>query len=639
MGPAGQRLRRHAALLGLAASISLSGWWAPAAWDRLELQWLQFSQERRGSRAVPPRLVIVAIDDFSLQQAQNSDLSQDPQLRQLGSWPWPRARYGAIAERLLRCGASAVAIDLLFETPSSHGPDDDRRFAQALQRHPGRVALGAQVLESRGAVAGLSLSEPIATLRRVLSPAGLGLLNGHPDADGTLREWPSLQGARLRAAGLNPTPPSLAVAALKAGGEPAAAAWRPAWGWTPLLDPYGPPRTIPTVPIWSLLTADGAAKLCRSGLFQRRLVLIGPTAAVFQDLHHTPWAGQEGMPGVEIHATELANRLERRPLLFLPHSALWSALLGGACLGLGLACRRWERPLSRLGWCLLIGVGWLLLGMAAAGQWALGLRLFSLGTVSLVTGVLSSAEATVKLQWQRRRLRQSLERYLSPAIAARIANQPAEADHLLGGQRSEVVVLVTDIRGFTDYTHRMGQAGRSLEVVDRLNQYFSELVGAIHAQGGSVDKFIGDSCLAVFGAPLHRGNPQEAEAALRAATEIQRRLERLNEGWREQGLEPWHQVIALSFGPVISGNIGSAARMDYTVIGDAVNNASRLESFAKQSGYALVLSEAVAALLDPSWTLLDLGDQELRGQQRQRVFAVQSVHDASSGAETDLEEP
>jgi adenylate cyclase len=129
----------------------------------------------------------------------------------------------------------------------------------------------------------------------------------------------------------------------------------------------------------------------------------------------------------------------------------------------------------------------------------------------------------------------------------------------------------------------------------------------------------------VFGAPLHRGNQREAEAALEAAIDIQQRLDRLNQRWQEQGLEPWQQVIALSFGPVISGNIGSASRMDYTVIGDAVNNASRLESFAKRSGHGLVLSAAVAELLDGRWTLQDLGEQELRGQQRQRVFAVESV--------------
>jgi adenylate cyclase len=291
-----------------------------------------------------------------------------------------------------------------------------------------------------------------------------------------------------------------------------------------------------------------------------------------------------------------------------------------------------------LTWLGAIGLGWILLGAALAAQLAIGLRLFSLAAVSLLTGVVSSGEATVRLQWQRRRLRQSLERYLSPAVAAQIADQSTADAELLGGQQAEVVVLLTDLRGFTRYTHQMSRRGQAVEVVDRLNAYFTELVSAIHAHGGTVDKFIGDSCLAVFGAPLHRGNGQEANAALDAAEEIQQRLQTLNTNWSRQGIEPWQQVIAISFGSVISGNIGSPSRMDYTVIGDAVNSASRLEAIAKANGYPLVITEAVAQLLNGSRPLRDLGLQELRGQEPLRVFAVESVHDDSSTQEKPLED-
>ena len=638
MVPAGHWVRRHAAWLGLASAVSLSGWLWPQSLNGLELLFLQASQELRGPRAVPSGVTIVAIDDFSLQQAQNSDLSNDVQLKTLGSWPWPRAVYADLVQHLLRCGASAVAIDLLFDTPSSHGAADDNKLLASLQRQRSRLILGAQILESRGSLAGLSLSQPLQKLQQAAGPGGLGLLNGHPDPDGTLRAWPSLFAKDMRQAGLPQAPPSLAVAALAAAGHQKAARHQPPPGWTPLLDPYGPARTIPTIPIWQLLTPASAAELCRSGIFRQQVVLIGPTAAVFQDLHHTALAGQEGLPGVEIHATEVANRLEGRPLLFLPQSALWSAVLGATCLGLGLASRRWDRPLSRLTWLGAIGLGWILLGAALAAQLAIGLRLFSLAAVSLLTGVVSSGEATVRLQWQRRRLRQSLERYLSPAVAAQIADRSTADDELLGGQQAEVVVLLTDLRGFTRYTHQMSRRGQAVEVVDRLNAYFTELVSAIHAHGGTVDKFIGDSCLAVFGAPLHRGNGQEANAALDAAEEIQQRLQTLNTHWSRQGIEPWQQVIAISFGSVISGNIGSPSRMDYTVIGDAVNSASRLEAIAKANGYPLVITEAVAQLLDGSRPLRDLGLQELRGQEPLRVFAVESVHDDSSTQEKPLED-
>lgn len=238
--------------------------------------------------------------------------------------------------------------------------------------------------------------------------------------------------------------------------------------------------------------------------------------------------------------------------------------------------------------------------------------------------VVTSGEATVSLEWQRRRLRQALGRYLSPAVAAEIANQPAEADGLLGGRSTNVVVLMTDIRGFTARTRAMSEQGRARELVDQLNAYFTEVVDALHGEGATVDKFIGDATLAVFGAPLHRGNQEEAAAALRAALEIRNRMELLNSRWQAEGREPWQQVIVLHFGPVISGNVGSSSRMDYTVIGDGVNTASRLESVAKQCNKELVMSGRFIALLKQVDQLEALGEFELRGHGAEPVYTLRA---------------
>jgi len=140
-----------------------------------------------------------------------------------------------------------------------------------------------------------------------------------------------------------------------------------------------------------------------------------------------------------------------------------------------------------------------------------------------------------------------------------------------------------------------------------------------------VDKFIGDATLAVFGAPIHRGNQAEASAAIEAALEIEARLRSLNQTWEQQGETSWQQVIVLSFGTVISGNIGSSRRMDYTVIGDAVNTASRLEAVAKQCQRTIVMSQGVADLVRDQWPLEDLGRFEIRGQTAQHVYALASV--------------
>ena len=264
-------------------------------------------------------------------------------------------------------------------------------------------------------------------------------------------------------------------------------------------------------------------------------------------------------------------------------------------------------------------------GVLLVSQWGIALRLISLSLGILSVGVVSSAEATVSLQLNRRRLKRSLSRYLSPAVASEIANQPEEADGLLGGKLTEVVVLMTDIRGFTAYTQAMSSSGRVVELVERLNVYFSEVVEALHGQGATVDKFIGDATLAVFGAPIHRGNQAEASAAIEAALEIETRLQNLNQTWEQQGEPSWQQVIVLSFGTVISGNIGSSRRMDYTVIGDAVNTASRLEAVAKQCQRTIVMSQGVADLVRDHWPLEDLGCFEIRGQTAQHVYALASV--------------
>jgi len=294
----------------------------------------------------------------------------------------------------------------------------------------------------------------------------------------------------------------------------------------------------------------------------------------------------------------------------------------------GVCAARFERPLPRLG-LLLVAAGLLVAGSAGLIVWG-GLLLPVLGVASSVafTGIVTSADATMRLQWQRRRLRRTLGRYLSPAVAAKIADQPEEADGLLNGQLMDVVVLMSDIRGFTSFTQEMTEQGKVKELVSRLNQYFSEVVNAVHSEQGTVDKFIGDAVLAVFGAPLKQSRGANVRAAIRTALALRRQLTLLNRSWEEQGQKPWQQVVVLSHGWVLSGNIGCASRMDYTVIGDAVNTASRLETIAKQTGHSIVMSAAVAEQLQGDVPLQNIGTFAIRGQGEQQVFALGTDTDA-----------
>lgn len=621
-GPLGW-LRRHALVLTLGGVVAIVASLNATTLHLLNLRFAGWVQELRGRRTSPDRVVIVAIDDFSLQQADNADLSDDPLLRSLSQWPWPRKVHGTVLERLIEAGADAVGFDLLFEAPSSYGPDDDQVFADALQRQQQRVVLGTQVLSTRGPVAGMSFLDLAPSLSRLSPPLHRGLLNGEPDSDGVIRRLPGNAVPFFRRQLGTSVPDGLANALLKRVDSDA----NLSSSGTTLLDPYGPPRTIKTISIWDLLEPTSFESLKASGLLKEAIVLVGPTAAVFQDLHPAVFAGAEGMPGVELHATELANRLDGRSLRSISAPPGWNWVLAAVVIAVGLGAARLDRPLPRMGY--LLGAAGLLTAVSAALiVWA-GLQLPVVGLAAgiALTGFLSSGEATVHLQWQRRRLRRTLGRYLSPAVAAEIADQPEEADGLLGGRLVDVVVLMSDIRGFTAFTQTMTDQGRVKELVERLNRYFGEVVDAVHAEEGTVDKFIGDAVLAVFGAPLPREAPSNARAAIRAALSLQERLARLNKEWTAEGQPAWEQVVVLSYGWVVSGNIGCSNRMDYTVIGDAVNTASRLEAVAKQCNASIVMSEAVAQMLPSELCTQDLGTFQIRGQGLQRVFALRTDTD------------
>ncbi|MBZ5544928.1 MAG: FHA domain-containing protein [Acidobacteriia bacterium] len=194
--------------------------------------------------------------------------------------------------------------------------------------------------------------------------------------------------------------------------------------------------------------------------------------------------------------------------------------------------------------------------------------------------------------------RKALERFLSSAIVERILASPDQIH--LGGENQEATILFSDIRGFT----RMAEKMEPQKVVELLNEYFTEMTDLIFENGGTLDKYLGDGIMAVFGAPIAR--PDDALRSAKTATEMQRAMVRLNEDWQARGQPAMQAGIGINTGPVTAGNIGSTKRMDYTVIGDAVNLASRLcakaaggQIVVSESSYRLLAGEMPARKLDP----------------------------------------
>ncbi|MDP9254647.1 MAG: CHASE2 domain-containing protein, partial [Verrucomicrobiota bacterium] len=224
------------------------------------------------------------------------------------------------------------------------------------------------------------------------------------------------------------------------------------------------------------------------------------------------------------------------------------------------------------------------------------------------------------------RVRRTLEAYVSKDVVRDILDNPTSYLNSLGGQRTRVALLMTDLRGFTSISEQMD----SHKLVAQLNEYLSVMVDDIFALRGSVDKFIGDAILAVWG-HLNSGGPaQDAALCVRAALRMRDSLHRLNSEWQSRGLRSFAMGCGINFGEVIFGNIGSSRKMEPTVIGDTVNIAARLEGLTKDYGRDVLVGEAAANLVRDSFTLQFVDRVILQGKvQPLDLYSVLDLSDAT----------
>jgi adenylate cyclase len=203
-------------------------------------------------------------------------------------------------------------------------------------------------------------------------------------------------------------------------------------------------------------------------------------------------------------------------------------------------------------------------------------------------------------------VKRTFSRFVSKDVYDQLVADPAAAR--VGGARREMSVLFADIRGFTTMTER----GRPEDVVAQLNEYFSRMVDVVFTHRGTIDKFVGDMVMALFGAPV--ADPDHADHAVRAALGMLAALSTLNATWAENGKPPLEIGIGVNSGDMVAGIIGSDTVMSYTVIGDAVNLGSRLESLNKEYGTRLIISEATRARLKGQYDMKPLGAVTVKGK-------------------------
>jgi adenylate cyclase len=226
---------------------------------------------------------------------------------------------------------------------------------------------------------------------------------------------------------------------------------------------------------------------------------------------------------------------------------------------------------------------------------------------------------TVLEQVERLRTRRTLERYVSKNVAAEMLDNPEDWLASLGGKRQQVAVMFTDLRGFTTLTER----GDSHQLVEQLNEYFGAMVTIVFRHGGTLDKFIGDAIMAVWGNIRSDGDAADARACLAAGLEMQAVLGELNARWRERGWVELAMGMGINVGEAVVGNMGCQEKMEFTVIGDPVNLASRLEGATKEYGVDVLLGERAAELVSGAYPLVPVDRLQVKGKTRAaEVFTV-----------------
>jgi adenylate cyclase len=385
----------------------------------------------------------------------------------------------------------------------------------------------------------------------------------------------------------------------------------------PALLADGRTPTYPTYSFGDLIVSEEQIRLGQPprvdpAIFRNRVVFVGTTAKGLHDVFMTPLESSGAIPGAQIHATIYDDLASGRTLQAAPAWAVPAATL---LVALTVA---W----AAAGWPLRLGAP--IVVFAALAVYGGGLLLFRSGVwLSLVEPLVATALSGVGgLAWQyfvegheKRRVKRLFSQYVSKDVFDQVLANPALAE--LGGRRRTMTVLFSDVRGFTAITEQ----GDPEALVAQLNEYFTRMVAIVFAHRGTLDKFVGDMVMALFGAPLD--DPEHAFHAVSAAREMVDALEELNRRWQAEGRPALGIGIGINTGEMIAGNIGSEAVRSYTVIGDAVNLGARLESLNKDYGSSIIVSAATAEALGARVPLRPLGSVVVRGKTKSvEIFEV-----------------
>jgi adenylate cyclase len=655
-----RRLRRFARRFGLArvfclfllAALAALRIADPYAVEELRLRSFDAYQVLDPREKTARPVLIVDIDEASLAR--------------YGQWPWPRTRVADLVAALTKMGAIVIAFDVMFPEPDRLSPataagsfknldEETRKKLQALPDNDqvlaetirgARVVLGETGLPSVARVSEDALpTTGVATLGEDPQPflfefagllrnipalehasAGRGILTIRPERDGIVRRvpmmvvaqeamMPSLSFEILRVVTGSDT---ILVKADHAGVKSVAVK-----GFEVPTDANGQlwvhfARHDQSIYVSAADVLDGRVP---PQAVARKLVLVGTSAAGLLDTKTTPV--ERVMPGVEIHAQVLESMLTRS-VLSQPNYAIGAELIAAILLGLLII---WLAPFLAAN--MLLAVGILIVGFSIAVSWYfyVGHRLLIDLTYPLTSSLLIYLTIVFsgffREQAQRRRIRSAFGQYLSPVLVEQLAQSPERL--VLGGEEREMTFMLSDVRGFSSISESYKNDPRGLTAL--MNRFLTPLTNVILSRKGTIDKYMGDAIMAFWNAPLddkaHRTN------ACAAALDMLDRLEILNRELDEEAQEsgrpfiPLRIGVGLNTGVCVVGNLGSDVHFDYSVLGDSVNLAARLESQSKVYGFPIIAGAQTALAAKDEFAVLEIDFAIVKGKtEPESVYAI-----------------
>ena len=551
------------AAIALAVAIMLSLLFSAGVYSNIQLRLADFMY---GGGQPLNSIVIVAVDDKSIQE--------------IGRWPWDRGNYTVLLDELSE--ARVVGFDIGFFEPSDDAEDID--LADAVAAH-GRVVMPVEYLSfdvKAGKVVGREKLDPLPNMKA--ASAGLGYINVVTDPDGI-----------TRAVNLN----------IYGESEPFAYAVfkqylkRPLKNENRFLVNYiGPSGTYQHYSFTDVVREEYGKEE-----FKDKIVLIGATAPDLHDNYFVPTSYGTAMPGVEIHANVIQQFFTGRDLNTAPS---WLTILIIFIIAAGIALMVFYLPIwvsAVLSLATMVAYTFIAIFVFNAG-WILNIVYVPVTIV--ITYIATMIYFYLSEKRSRKKVLGAFGKYVSKDVIKHILEHP---DRLkLGGEKREITVFFSDIRGFTT----ISEALTPEQLVHLLNEYLTEMTNIILKYNGVVDKYMGDAIMAFWNAPLSQ--PKHAERACVTSLEMEKRLKELQVKWTKQGVPPLEIGIGLNTGHAVVGNMGSYDRFDYTAMGDTVNLGSRLEGINKPYGTRIIISETTKAKLSKAFLVRKLDRVRVKGK-------------------------